>query len=153
MRFVTVCSRPFARLGLLVLALVLVATPAGAQTPADSQAVRELIQNAYVTGVFVSRDETAVRRGFHPDFVLSALDDGELIVVTLDQWLERLQLDGRPSTDAVRHVFDVVDITGDVAAVKLRLYVNDQHVYTDHLSLYKFPQGWRIVNKVFQDHD
>lgn len=153
MRLVTASSHLFPRLALLVLALGLIVTPAATQTSSDPAAVRELIRDAYVNGVFVSRDEAAVRRGFHPDFVLSVLDDGELIVVTLDEWLARLELDGRPSTDTARHVFEYVDITGDVASVKMQLHVNGQHVYTDHLSLYRFPQGWRIVNKVFQDHD
>lgn len=43
-----------------------------------------MIETAYVNGVFVARDETAVRAGFHPDFVLSVLlDDGKILVVTL----------------------------------------------------------------------
>lgn len=141
------------RTWLLVLGLLLPPALAPAQADSADQAVRRVIESAYVTGVFVTRDTATVRRGFHPGFVLSVLDDGEVIVVTLDEWLDHLELDGRRSTDAVRHEFDYVDVTGNTATAKLRLYINGQQEYTDYLSLYRFPDGWRIVNKVFQDHE
>jgi len=139
-------------LALLVFGATLSAPPAFAQD--DDAAIREVIETAYVDAVFVARDEAAVRAGFHPDFVLAVLmDDGEILVVTLDEWLARLELDGTPSGDEVRHEIERVDVTGDTAVVKALLWIDGEHVYTDYMGLYRLPAGWRIVTKVFHGHD
>jgi len=136
----------------VILTIAGLATPIRAQT-ADELAVRRVIEEAYVAGVFVARDPAAVRRGFHPRFTLSVRQGDSLLVVSLDAWLARLQLDGRRSTDRVTPMIDRVDIAGSTAHVTMRLVINDRHVYTDFMGLYRFPEGWRIVNKVFQGHD
>jgi hypothetical protein len=127
---------------------------ASAQTPDhDARAIREVIENAYVAGVFIDRNESAVRAGFHPAFVLSVYDADTVIVAPLDMWLDLLPLNGEQSTDSVRHVFEYVDVTSSTATVKLQLWINDEHIYTDYLGLYRFADGWKIVTKVFASHD
>jgi hypothetical protein len=37
--------------------------------------------------------------------------------------------------------------------VRLELRRDGKHVFTDHLSLYRFADGWKIVSKTFQAHD
>lgn len=127
-------------------------TSAVAQTP-DLAAVRQVIEDAYVTGVFITRDSNAVRRGFHPRFILSVLQSDTVLVVPLTTWLGRLRLDGRRTSDQVEHTFDHVSVTEKTAHVTMRLFINGQHVYTDYLGLYRFPEGWRVVSKIFQDHN
>ena len=129
-------------------------TPIGTQGThgADEQAVKDVVVRAYVHGIFNDRDAAAVRVGFHPDFVMSVHAEEGSLVTTLDMWLERLDLDGKPSPEPVEHQFRTVDITGNVAAVKLDIYQAGNHLYTDYLGLYRFSDGWRIVNKVFQGH-
>ena len=117
------------------------------------QDVQRIIEEAYIEGVFVQRDTVAVRAGFHPSFVMSVLDGDEIIVASLDMWLERLQLDGEPSSDAIRTVFDRVDVTDNTAAVKLQFWINGNHTYTDYIGLYRFSDRWKIVTKVFATHD
>lgn len=140
-----------------IAAFVLVATGAALAQPqssgADERAIRRVVEDAYVSGVFVTRDESAVRQGFHPDFMLSVRQGDELIVAPLPMWLERLELDGVRSADTVTHEFDRIEITGRTAFVKLRLSINDKHVYTDYMGLYRFQDGWKIVNKVFEEHE
>ena len=125
-----------------------------AQTPeADARAIRAVIENAYIRGVFVDEDPVAVRAGFHPSFLLSVYDADSVIVAPLEMWLNVLDLGGQPSGDTVRHVFERVDVTGGTAMVKLQLWINDEHVYTDYFSLYRFSDGWKIVLKVFASHE
>lgn len=116
-------------------------------------AVRQVLVDAYVSGVHVDRDPEAVRRGFHPDFVMLAYDDGELVDVSLQAWLDHMGLDGVPTTDAIRHSFRSVDVTGNAAMAIMEIHENGTHIYTDFFSLYRFPDGWRIVGKTFNDHD
>ena len=129
-------------------------SPAWAQGPdRDARAIRAVIESAYVEGVFIDRNPAAVRAGFHPAFVLSVYDADTIIVASLDMWLDRLQLNGERSSDSVRHVFESVDVTGGTAIVKLQLWINDEHIYTDYYSLYRFTDGWKIVAKVFASHN
>lgn len=127
---------------------------AAAQTPdLDADAIRAVIENAYVRGVFVDQNPDAVRAGFHPSFLLSVHDADSVIVVPLEVWLNVLDLSGKPSGDEVRHVLERIDVTGGTAMVKLQLWINNEHVYTDYFSLYRFSDGWKIVMKVFASHD
>jgi hypothetical protein len=136
---------------LLAIGPSILPVPALAQDAAtDESAIRQVIESAYVNGVFVTRDEAAVRAGFHPDFVMAVNDDGQLIVASLDMWLERLGLNGERSSDHVKPTYERIDVTGGTAVVKLELWVNGEHVYTDYLSLYRFSDGWKIVAKVFE---
>ncbi len=43
----------------------------------------------------------------------------------------------------------MIDITGTAAVVRLELFRDGVHVFTDYLSLYKFSEGWKIVSKIF----
>ncbi len=144
------------RLTVLVPLVGLVISPAFAQgqdIDHDTGAVREVIEHAYVMGIFSNRDPAAVRAGFHPSFVMSVLDGDSTIVAPLEVWLGRLQLNGEPSSDSVKHVFERVDVTANTAVAKLQLWINGHHTYTDYLGLYRFTDGWKIVTKVFASHD
>lgn len=136
-------------------------SPAGAQEPAppasvtdDERDIRRLIADHYVTAVFVTRDEAAVRLAFHPRFHLFVLDHDTLIVASLDTWLGRLKLDGIHSSKTMRHDVAFIDVAGNAAVARTELFEDGQHIYTDYFSLYRFPFGsWRIVTKTFQDRD
>jgi len=119
----------------------------------DDQAICDVVEQAYVQGIFVLRDSAAVKNGFHKDFILSVQRDDGIIVVSLRMWLDRLKLSGKRSEDSVRHVFETIDVTDKTAVVKLRMYINGKQKYTDYMGLYKFSDGWKIVNKVFQSHE
>jgi hypothetical protein len=125
---------------------------ATASAAGDEAAIRGLVAEHYVTAVFRTRDEGSVRRGFHPEFQLYVLDDGQLIVAPLEMWLDRLGLDGVTSGSDVRHEVVFVDVEGDAAVLRTELFVDGEHEYTDYFSLYRFSSGWRIVTKIFQSY-
>lgn len=122
-------------------------------SPDPEKEIRDVVERAYVKGIFVLRDSTAVKNGFHKDFILTVHRDDGIIVVPLRMWLDRLKLNGKRSEDTVRHDFETVDVTINTAVVKLRIYINEKQKYTDYMGLYKFSDGWKIVNKVFQSHE
>lgn len=126
--------------------------PMDAPDGTAEDAVRRVLADAYVSGVHVTRDVEAVRQGFHPDFVMLVNDDGRLVTVSLQTWLDRMQLDGVPTSDTIRHTVREIDVTGDAATATLEIYENGTHIYTDYFSLYRFPEGWRIVSKIFHGH-
>ena len=138
---------------MVIFIFLLYPSPLLAQQSEDEVAVREMLVETYVEGLHVKRDLEAVRRGFHSDFIMHVYQDGQVIQAPLEMWLERLNLDGTRNPKPIDHRFDLVDITGNSAVVKMQIYEDSQHIYTDYFGLYKFETGWRIVNKIFYGHN
>ena len=142
-----------------LIALVLVLSlsqgdvlPQVATDGGDADAIRAVVVRAYVDGIHRLRDSVAVRKGFHPTFVMSVRTETGVNSLGLDAWLQRLALDGKPNPKKIEHKFLNIDAVGNTATAKLELYIDGKHTFTDFLSLYRFPEGWRIVNKVFERH-
>ena len=125
-----------------------------AQAPSDEGAIKALVQTAYVEGLQNLVDLEKTKAGFHPDFVLLGLRDGKLTRLPIAEWIasaEKRKADGaKPPLTVCK--FLTVDITGSAASVKLDLHQNGARIFTDYLSLYKFPDGWKIVGKIYYRH-
>jgi len=137
------------------LAAILVNPAAApAQGASEEDAIRALVQTAYVDGLQNLGDLEKTKAGFHPDFVLLGLRDGALTRLPIAEWIAsagKRKADGaRPPLTTCK--FLTVDVTGSAASVKLELHQNDKRIFTDYLSLYKFPDGWKIVGKIYYRH-
>lgn len=117
----------------------------------DEEEIQAVITSAYIEGVHLNRDTEAIRAGFHPEFVMTILDDGGVINATLDQWVERIAASS-PQEHEIEWEFENVDVTGSAAVVKLAVFEDGTQIYTDYMGLYKFDSGWKIVNKIFYSH-
>ena len=138
----------------LLAALVAVSLFASPQEASEEAAIKALIQTAYVDGLQNLEDLEKTRAGFHPDFVLLGLRDGQLTKLPIADWIasaEKRKASGQkpPVTSCS---FITVDVTGNAAAVELELAQNGKRIFTDYLSLYKFPDGWKIVGKIYYRH-
>ena len=75
---------------------------------------------------------------------------------SLEDWITAIKRWKESNPEGPEHEvtgkFAHIDITGDAAIVKIELYRNSRHIYTDYLSLYKFNDGWKVVSKVYQRH-
>ncbi|HEY7410292.1 MAG TPA: nuclear transport factor 2 family protein [Vicinamibacteria bacterium] len=143
----------------LVLVAVLVsgsALPAGADEATDKEAVKAVVKAAYVDGVHAVGDPEAMRRGFHSGFNMLVLKDGQMSAVPIADWIARLEKAGSASQGkprpAIKAEFTLVDVTGDAAVTRVEIFRAGRHVFTDYLSLYRFPDGWKIVGKTFFAH-
>jgi hypothetical protein len=138
-------------LGLAVLAC---AATGVAQTASDKDAVVQVITDAYINGVHAKPDGAAMRRGFHPDFRMLVLTDGKMTAVTLDEWVSRVEKSAASNAPrpAIKAEFPRVDISGNTASARVEVFRDGAHTFTDHLLLYKFPDGWKIVSKAFYTH-
>ena len=76
--------------------------------------------------------------------------------MTLEEWIGRLEAQNKENPNAPKPVikaeFPIVDITGNAAVVRVELSRDGKHTFTDYLLLYKLPDGWKIVSKIFQSH-
>ena len=138
----------------VLIAVALAPTALGAQGTAEEEAIKGLVQTAYVDGLINLGDLEKTRAGFHPDFVLLGLQDGKLTRLPIADWIaatEKRKAQGQKSPGMTCQIL-LVDITGSAAVVKLELHRGDVHIFTDYLSLYKFPDGWKIVGKIYFRH-
>ena len=141
--------------GLLVAAFAVLLPAHAVAADTDVEAVKAVVKSAYVDGVHAKGDAALMRAGFHPDFRMLVLRDGALAPVTLDDWAARIEkgvAERKGPPPAIRHEFTRVDVTGNAAVVRLELFRDGKHTFTDYLSLYRFPAGWKIVSKIFQAH-
>ncbi|MCL4837719.1 MAG: nuclear transport factor 2 family protein [Thermoanaerobaculia bacterium] len=156
------------RIALALAALLLLAPVAGARAdegaaPDPAAARSEIIRvitDSYVDGIHNFRDPEAIRRGFHPEFEMLFLRDGHLAKLPIADWIARIEAqnakeapparEGAARTTEAR--FERLEIAGDAAVVRLELWREGKHVFTDFLSLYHFSDGWKIVGKTYYRH-
>lgn len=136
--------------------LALAAMTSLAAPPDESADVKAVVQSAYVEGVHAKGDAALMRQGFHPDFRMLVLRDGKMSAVTLDEWVGRLEARNKENPNAakpaIKAEYPIVDIKGNAAVVRVELYRDGKHTFTDYLLLYKLSDGWKIVSKIFQAH-
>ncbi len=127
-----------------------------AEGAGDEEAIKAVILIAYRDGLCNVGDVELVKKGFHPEFRLLGIKDGALTILPIADWMkmtEAKKAAGKfPPLELVNMEFPLVDITGNAAMVKVKFLVGNKHVYTDYLSLLRFAEGWKIVNKIYTSH-
>jgi len=138
----------------ILIALVSASVAGASQESPDGEAIKTLVRTAYVDGLINFGDLEKTRAGFHPDFVLLGMQEGKLTRLPIADWIastENRKAQGqKPPLSECK--FLLVDITGNAAVVKLELHRESKHIFTDYLSLYRFPDGWKIVGKIYHRH-
>ncbi len=125
----------------------------------EKEAVKNVVQSAYIDGLQNEGDKEKIEAGFHPDFYLLGIDkDDKMWRYAIKDWKAKAveqRLKGELPLKGDKHVtanYKSIDITGNSAVVKLEYLVGGKRIYTDYLSLYKFDSGWKIVSKIFYKH-
>lgn len=128
----------------------------GKDGKAEQEAIKTVINEAYVDGLCNSGDIEKMIKGFHPGFNLLGVRGTILTVLPIYNWIEYVKMDKKkgkyPAEEKVSVKFLFVDVTGNAAVAKIAYLKGGKHIYTDYLSLYKFPNGWRLVNKIYFKH-
>ena len=127
-----------------------------AEGTGDEDAIQAVILSAYRDGLCNVGDVELVKKGFHPDFRLLGIKDDALTILPIADWIkitENKKAAGKfPPAILVAMEFPLIDVTGNAAVAKVKFMVGEKHVYTDYLSLLRFAEGWKIVNKIYTSH-
>lgn len=134
----------------LFLALIVLAAPAGAQSAADSAAIRATALD-YIDGWWEGNAER-MERALHPDLAKRIINTdqrgrnvlGHQSAMTLVQYVRR---GGGRDTPAAERRSDVsiLDIFGNTASVKV-----DAGQWVDYLHIAKWNGRWVIVNVLWE---
>jgi len=132
---------------LLLVSLVLVCSlNANSQTNNEEAAVRETV-NHYLHGLKFN-DVEGLKKAFHPEAKLFWMKrDKTLGQLTQEDWYKGFANSAGQEEKGDLQITSV-DITGNAASVKV-VEVDEKSRYTDYLSLLKFADGWKIVNKIY----
>nr|WP_319270896.1 nuclear transport factor 2 family protein [uncultured Draconibacterium sp.] len=122
----------------------------------EKEAIKKVIQTAYVEGLQNEGDAKKIDSGFHPHFHLLGISDGdEMWNLNINDWKSsqvKKKMDGELPLSEDKKVsikFKSIDITGTAAVAKIEFYIGTKLTYIDYISLYKFESGWKMVNKIF----
>lgn len=146
----------------LVVVLLLLVSIASAQrnnprqVNPDVAAIEEVILEAYVNGFLNDGIPRNIELGYSPEFKsVGMMEDGRTLVQTYEGLMARVKQSGAngqyPLQDQNRISVNYLkmEVVGAAATVKLELRQNNELLYTDMLGLYKFPTGWLIVNRIY----
>ena len=122
----------------------------------EQEAIKNVIQSAYVEGLQNEGDAAKIDAGFHPGFNLLGIGKGDNIwKLPIYTWKENALNDvksgkkPKAGDEIITVDFLSVDVTGTASVVKLAFLVGGKKTYIDYISLYKFESGWKIVNKIY----
>ena len=128
-----------------------------AASGSEEDAVKKVIEEAYVKGIHINRDIPAIEKGFHPEFNMLILRENNISKYPIGKWIDAIEKRKKenpsPPPYKTTHRFPMVDVTGNAAVAKIEIYRDSELVYSDYMSLYKFEEGWKIVNKIYYSHE
>lgn len=139
----------------IVLLLITIAClPLQAQSN-DEDAIKQVINTAYIGGIQNNGDVDEIRKGFHSTFTMLRFADNDVKPYPIEDWItaiEKRKKEGTPAGSPATGKFINISITGTAAVVQLELYRDNKKTFTDYLVLYKFVEGWKIVSKTYYRH-
>lgn len=122
----------------------------------DVIAVKKVIEKAYIEGVHLNRDVTAMKAGFHEEFMMLINKKDQLNKFPIADWIKSTEKSKQENPEPPKHKttwnIPMVDVTGHAAVAKIEILRDGKMIYTDYMSLYKFNDGWKIVNKIYFSH-
>ena len=134
------------RVVLLLTLLLCLSSVSFAQLNPEESAVRETVNN-YLHGLKFN-DVDSLKKAFYSEAKLFFVKrDNTLGQLTQEQWYKGFAQSAGQEEKGELSITDL-DITGNAASVKV-VEVYEKSKYTDYLSLLKFADGWKIVNKIY----
>lgn len=122
----------------------------------DEDAIKDVINKAYIQGIHNNGDLNETRKGFHPGFDLLILQNDQMSKLPIYNWIETSERTRKENPNTQKPPTTVnfvsIDITGTAAVAKIELFKEGKKIFTDYLSLYKFQEGWKIVGKIYFKH-
>nr|WP_321452281.1 nuclear transport factor 2 family protein [uncultured Carboxylicivirga sp.] len=131
---------------------------ASCNAPEDKEvaAIKQLIETSYLEGTQNIGDMDKIDAGFHPDFRMQVLEkNGTLNNVDREGWKQMAQdnIDNgvlpRAADKQVSVNYLDIQLEKYAATLKMEYMLEGKSVYIDFMQLYKFPDGWKIVNKIY----
>jgi hypothetical protein len=123
-----------------------------AEVNPEIEAIKKVIVDAYINGVFNKGDASLIRKGCHPDCDVLILAQGSLMKTPAYSIVDRLEKNPGPIHAGTTYRFIDIHVTGYAGLAVVEIFQEGKPIYTDYISLYKFDDGWKLVTKIFYSH-
>jgi hypothetical protein len=121
-------------------------------TEKEKQVV-DIVTKAYIEGIHRTQDIETIKSGFHREFTMLVLEKDDIVSVSLHSWMPRIEEMKKTNptlwSGSTDYKFHSVDITNNIASIKMSVWKNNEYFSTDLMLLYKLSDGWKIVSKIF----
>ena len=130
-----------------IFGLLMIFKSTNGSSVATSEAEARVPLDNYIQGHATGNGDF-MRKAFHTDAKIMAFRDGKLMNLTAEEFASRFN--GKPAADEAQRKrrIENIEITGNGSVGKIVLEYPTV-TYTDYMSLLKFGNEWKIVNKVF----
>lgn len=125
---------------------------------AEKQKLKQLVKETFAEAALNNLNVDEMVRGFHPDFAILIAKGNNLLRLPLRDWMkvvEEYKNNPEKLKSGIRNLdykIKVLEITGNTAVVKTQFFRNKKLVITDYLSYIRYPDGWKAVAKVSNEH-
>jgi hypothetical protein len=139
---------------LLSICLLLTST-LQAQTDIEKEkdAIKKVIVDSYVDGVFNKGDVAAIKKGWHYDCDIVMIPK-ENVLGSIDKvpayfLVEHFEKHPGPHKPGTTYEFTYANVVGYAGLAIIEIFQEGEHIYTDFFNLYKIDEEWKIVTKIF----
>ena len=120
----------------------------------EIQAILQTMDEGYIEGVHRQGNRSLTDKHFHNTFSMFIRGENDKIDVwSIDFWMDRIEKrkeeDPNSLDRKVDYTITKIDVQDSFATVLLDLYYDEKPYARDFFSLYKFDDGWKIMNKVY----
>lgn len=118
---------------------------------AEQAAVENLIEARYMMGFARGFKADSMRKGFHRDFRMATWWQNELTLKGRETWIGKITQGKAKPDHRAKWSWQIpqVEVAGDAALARIELSHDGHLMFTDFFLLYRFPEGWRVVEKAF----
>ncbi len=117
----------------------------------EKEAVKDLVESTYASLFYNNGTPELFKKGFHPNFHMYSHFKNESSLWSYDQFVEYFKTNQK-KIEPKSWEFKEIDVTGNMAMVKLEVFSKEKKVYTDYITLFKLAEGWRIFSKTYTVH-
>ncbi len=118
----------------------------------EKEIIKKVIVDAYIKGIITKGDADLVKKGWHEDCDIVIFHKGKMRKLPASYWIKRLTAKPGPIETDVQYEFKNIMITGYAAIAVVKVSYKNKPKYMDYMSLYKFPEGWKIATKIYYEY-
>jgi hypothetical protein len=134
----------------LAAALMFATLPAvvSAQARAEDEAAARAPLEAYIQG-HRTGDASFMEKAFHPTARMTYMSDSGMVTVPITEYIARMRTAGvRAAPDTFPRKIGMFDVVGTAAVGRIDMVLGTSTI-SDYMTVLKFADGWKIVNKSF----
>ena len=132
----------------LLILCVAVGVIAAQYVAKEKKAIKNMMEESYLKGVYINKDADAFVKGFASEFKMMWDHDGHLHTYSQGKWAESIRAnkakDPKPSKIKYTCKVPMIDITVGVGVAKVEIYQEGKKIYTDYMSLVKVGKNWKV---------